>query len=70
MGLALAWHAFRGFDVGVVFYLLIDVGVAIFATGTQISGNPATPTSISRNARHANAKPGEPGHAVNDPADV
>ena len=54
---------FHGIDVAEVFYPLIDVPVAILATGTQISRNAATRTSISRNASHADAKPAEPGHA-------
>ncbi len=48
MGSTLPWSAFRGFDVGVVFYLLIGVPVAILATGTPITRNLATRTSISR----------------------
>ncbi len=67
MGLTLPWQAFHGFDVGVVFCALIDVGVAILATGTQISRNPATRTSISRNAGHRNAKPRESRHANDNP---
>ncbi len=63
MDLTLVWQAFHGIDVGVVFCLLIDVGVAILATGTQISGNPATRTSISRNAGHADVDPEERRHA-------
>ncbi len=43
--------AFHGFDVGVAAFLRIDVRVAVLATRTQITGNPATPTSISRKAR-------------------
>ena len=50
MGLTLPWHAFPEIDAAVVFCLLIDVGVAILATGTQNTENPATRTSISRNA--------------------
>ena len=60
-------EAFHGFDVGVVFCPRIDVGVAILATGTQISRNLATPTSISWKAGHGNAKSGVPRHADVDP---
>ena len=67
MGSSLAWHAFNGFDVGVVFCPLIDVGVAILATGTQISRNLATGTSISWKAGHGNAKPGESRHTDANP---
>ena len=62
MGLTLAWRMFHGIDVAEVFYPLIDVAVAIFATGTQNRGNPSTRTSISRKASHTDAKLGEPGH--------
>ncbi len=62
MDLTLVWHAFPEIDVGVVFSPLIDVGVAILATGTQISRNPATRTSISWKAGHGNANPGESRH--------
>ena len=46
-----------------VFCPLIDVGGAIFATGTQNRGNPATRTSIPRKASHADADLEERCHA-------
>ncbi len=63
MGLTLAWRTFHGFGVGVVFYPLIDVGVSILATGTQITRNLATQTSISRNAATPTQNPRKAGHA-------
>ncbi len=65
----MAWHAFHGFDVGVVFYFLIDVGVAILATGTQITRNLATQTPIPRKASHADANPGESRHVDVNPTE-
>ncbi len=59
----MAWQAFPGIDVGVVFYCLIDVDVAILATGTQITRNLATQTSISRNAATPTQNPRKAGHA-------
>ena len=66
-GLTLAWQAFHGFDVGVVFCPLIDVGVAILATGTQITRNLATRTSIPRKASHANVDLEKRRHANANP---
>ena len=51
MDLTFPWLEFHGIDVAEVFYLLIDVAVAVLATRTSISGNPATPTSIRRKSR-------------------
>ena len=73
MDLTSVWPIFHGIDVGVDFYLLIDVGVAVFATRTSIWRNPPTRTSIPRKATHTNvnleesvhadAKPGVSAHA-------
>ncbi len=63
MDLTFPWLEFHGIDVAEVFYLLIDVAVAVLATRTSISGNPATPTSISRKASHGNVNLGGSGHA-------